>query len=139
MAAGPGESRGKIMWWGFTRRCPRCGSGHLFRRYLTMVPDCPRCNLHFEREPGYFAGALAINIMATGGLFTISFVIALALTIPEIPVVPLLLILIPIALFGPIVFYPFSKTIWIAVDRGYLQRLDPSERADERFGPDPGR
>jgi uncharacterized protein (DUF983 family) len=130
----PGESRGRIMWWGFTRHCPRCGSGHLFRHYLTMVPDCPRCNLHFEREPGYFAGALAINIMATGGLFTISFVIALALTIPDIPVVPLLAILIPLALFGPILFYPFSKTIWIAVDRGYLQRLDPSERADERFG-----
>ncbi len=135
MSDRPGESRGKVMWWGFTRRCARCGSGHLFRHYFAMVPDCPRCGLHFEREQGYFAGALAINIMATGGLFAVSFVIALALTIPDIPVVPLLVILIPIALFGPIVFYPFSKTIWIAVDRGFLQRLDPSERADERFGP----
>ncbi|MCU1456929.1 MAG: hypothetical protein JWL73_1021 [Actinomycetia bacterium] len=138
MSAAPETSRGTIMWWGFTRRCPRCGSGHLFHHYLAMVPDCPRCRLHFEREPGYFAGALAINIMATGGLFAVSFVVALALTIPEIPVVPLLLILVPIALFGPILFYPFSKTIWIAVDRGYLQRLDPSERADEHFGRKPG-
>jgi uncharacterized protein (DUF983 family) len=137
VAAQPGESRGKIMWWGFTRRCGRCGSGHLFHHYLSMVPDCPRCNLHFEREPGYFAGALAVNIIATGALFTVSFVIALVLTIPEIPVVPLLSILLPIALFGPILFYPFSKTVWVAVDRAYLQRMDPSERADERFGRGP--
>ncbi len=135
MAQQPGASRGKIMWWGLTRRCGRCGSGHLFRRYLSMVPDCPECGLHFEREPGYFAGALAINIASTGGLFAVSFVIALIITIPNIPVVPLLAILLPIALFFPILFYPFSKTIWVAIDRAYMQRMDPTERADEHFGP----
>jgi hypothetical protein len=25
---------------------------------------------------------------------------------------------------GPIVFYPISKTLWVAVDRGLLGRLD---------------
>jgi hypothetical protein len=25
---------------------------------------------------------------------------------------------------GPILFYPFSKTVWMAVDYGILQRLD---------------
>ena len=51
-----------MLWWGFTKRCARCGSGHLFKRWFTMVDDCPRCGLHFEREQGYWAGALAINI-----------------------------------------------------------------------------
>jgi uncharacterized protein (DUF983 family) len=123
-------SRAKILWWGFTRRCPRCGSGHLFRRYLTMERDCPRCKLHFEREPGYFAGALAINIIAVGGLFAIVFVALLVATVPDVPVVELLIVLIPIALFGPIIYYPFSKTVWVAVDRAFLQRLDPNERID---------
>jgi uncharacterized protein (DUF983 family) len=123
-------SRTKILWRGFTRRCARCGSGHLFRRYFTMVADCPNCGLHFEREQGYFAGALAINIIAVGGLFAIVFVALLAATIPDVPVVELLAVLIPIALFGPIVYYPFSKTVWVAVDRAFLQRLDPNERVD---------
>ena len=123
-------SRTKILWWGATRRCARCGSGHLFHRYLTMVPDCPSCDLHFEREPGYFAGALAINIMAVGALFAIVFVALLVATVPDVPVVPLLVVLIPIAGFGPIIYYPFSKTVWIAVDRAFLQRLDPNERVD---------
>ena len=123
-------SRSQILWWGATRRCARCGSGHLFHHYLTMVPDCPRCGLHFEREHGYFAGALAINIIAVGGLFAVVFVALLVATVPDVPVIELLVVLIPIVLFGPIVYYPFSKTVWVAVDRAFLQRLDPNERID---------
>ena len=95
-----------------------------------MVTECPRCGLHFEREQGYWAGALAINIVATGGLFTLVFVALLIATIPKVPVVPLLAVLVPIALFGPIVYYPYSKTVWVAVDRAVLQRLDPTEPTD---------
>jgi hypothetical protein len=98
-----------------------------------MVPDCPRCGLHFEREAGYWAGALAINIILVGGLFTIVFVIALVLTVPDIPVVPLLAIFVPIMVIGPIVLYPFSKTLWVAVDRAFLMRLDANESTDEQM------
>jgi uncharacterized protein (DUF983 family) len=126
-----GPSRGAMMVRGATRRCARCGSGHLFKRWVTMVHDCPRCGLHFERESGYWAGALAINIILVGGLFTIVFVIALILTVPDIPVAPLLTLLVPIMIIGPIVAYPFSKTLWVAIDRAFLQRLDANEVLDE--------
>ena len=116
-----------------SKRCARCGSRHLFKRWFTMVDDCPRCGLHFEREQGYWAGALAINIMATGGLFAIVFVALLVATIPNVPVGPLLAILVPIAVLGPIVYYPFSKTIWVAVDRALLQHLDRNESLDEQM------
>lgn len=123
-------SRGTAVRWGVTRRCARCGSGKLFRHYLQMVPDCPRCGLHFEREQGYWTGALAINIIVTGGLFAVVFATMLVLTIPDIPVAPLLFVLVPMAILGPIVYYPFSKTIWVAVDRAFLQRLDRNEASD---------
>lgn len=125
-------SRLRIVWWGLTRRCPRCGTGQLFQHYFHLVADCPNCSLHFEREAGYFAGALAINIMSVGGLFAVVFVSLLAATIPEIPVVPILAILVPIVVIVPIVWYPFSKTLWMALDRAFLQRLDANERLDER-------
>ena len=121
------------MWWGLTRRCGRCGSGHLFHHYLQMVPDCPRCGLHFEREQGYWAGALAINIGIAGAVFVLTFVVALVLTAPDIPVVPLLAILIPLMIVVPTFAYPFSKTIWVAVDRALLQHLDRNESLDEQF------
>jgi hypothetical protein len=31
----------------------------------------------------------------------------------------------------PIAFYPLSKTLWMAIDRGILMRLDPNERRDD--------
>src|SRR3954464_8954378 len=101
-------SRGTILWRGLTKRCARCGSGHLFNRYFTMVDDCPRCGLHFEREPGYWAGALAINIGVAGAVFIIAFGVALALTVPDVPVGLLLAILIPLMILVPILGYPFS-------------------------------
>ncbi len=98
-----------------------------------MVPDCPRCGLHFEREAGYWAGALAINMIIVGGVFVVAFVILLILTIPDIPVAPVLGVLVPVAIIGPMLAYPFSKTVWVAVDRAFLQKLDRNERADEQI------
>jgi len=119
---------------GVTKRCARCGSAHLFRHWFSIVSECPRCGLHFEREAGYWTGALAINTILVGGMFAITFVIALVLTVPDVPVGPLLAIVVPIVLIGPLVTYPFSKTLWVAIDRAFLQRLDPTERPDEQIG-----
>jgi uncharacterized protein (DUF983 family) len=131
-AVGRRPSRSRVLWWGMTKRCPRCGAGHLFRRWFTIVDDCPRCGLHFEREDGYWAGALAVNITVTGALFGIVFIALLAVTIPDVPVAPLLAVLVPIVVIVPIVGYPFSKTIWMAIDHAILHRLDPTAGA----GPD---
>ena len=64
-------------------------AGKLFRHWFTMVADCPRCGLHFEREPGYWTGAVAINTILVGGLFAIVFVDRdQCLDGPRHPVVP---------------------------------------------------
>ena len=115
---------GRLFARGLARRCPRCGSGRLFHRYFTMVPDCPRCGLHFEREPGYWTGALAINIGVIFAIFIVAFVVILAFTVPDVPVGPTLAVLVPVMVLGPILVYPFSKTLWMAVDYGLLHRLD---------------
>ncbi len=122
-----------MFWRGATKRCARCGSGKLFRRWFTMVPDCSRCGLHFEREAGYFSGALAVNMIVTGGIFAVVFVTMLVLTMPEIPVGPMLAVTVPIVIIVPIVGYPFSKTLWVALDRAFLQKLDANERPDEQL------
>ena len=121
-----------MSWWGLTRRCPRCGMGHLFRRWFTLIDDCPRCDLHFERESGYWTGAMAVNITVAGGIFAVAFIAMLAFTIPDVPVAALLAVFVPIMIVLPIAFYPFSKTIWMAFDRAVLQQLDPRERLDEQ-------
>lgn len=121
-------SRGRVLWWGCTRRCPRCGAGRLFRRYFELAARCPSCGLSFERSEGYWTGAMAVNIGVTSLVFVGAFVVFLALTVPRVPVDLGLAVLVPLTVLTPILYYPVSKTLWIAVDRAILQRLDPRER-----------
>lgn len=41
--------------------CPRCFEGAIFGGWLAMNDRCPRCRLAFEREPGYFVGAMYLS------------------------------------------------------------------------------
>ena len=41
--------------------CGVCGRRGLFRRWVHMEEQCPRCGLTFEREEGAFVGAVGIN------------------------------------------------------------------------------
>jgi uncharacterized protein (DUF983 family) len=116
-------SRMLMLWRGATKRCARCGSGHLFHGWFKMVDTCPRCGLKFEREEGYWTGAIAINTIIVGGIFAIVFIVALVLTVPDVPWLPILFIVVPLMVIGPLFFYPFSKTIWVAVDQGFLMPL----------------
>lgn len=53
-----------------------------------------------------------------------------ALPSPDVPVLPLLAVLVPIVVVWPIFYSPFSKTVWLAIDRAFLMRLDPRERLE---------
>jgi uncharacterized protein (DUF983 family) len=33
----------KALWRGFTMKCPNCGQGHLFGRFLKVVDNCEVC------------------------------------------------------------------------------------------------
>lgn len=92
-----------------------------------MVERCPRCGLRFEREEGYWVGAMTMNIGVTELLFAVLLVVAITLTWPEIPVWPLVAVGVVINGLFPVLFYPFSKTIWLAVDLAYLHPLRPEE------------
>ena len=50
---------------GLRLKCPRCRVGPLYRRPFSMNSHCFQCGLKFEREQGYFVGAIYINYAAT--------------------------------------------------------------------------
>ncbi len=81
-----------------------------------MADDCPRCGHHFEREEGYWVSAIIVNTAATEALFAIFFVAGIFATLPDIRWLPLLVIGVVTNLVFPVLFYPFSKTIWVAMD-----------------------
>jgi len=120
---------GKMLARGVIRHCPRCGGGHLFERWFTLRERCPTCGYRFERQPGFALGAMTINLGVTMVLFTLILVVGVALTMPHVAVLKLTVLAAVINALVPVVFYPFSKTIWAAVDLA-MRPLEPSEEAD---------
>src|SRR5215468_10645712 len=49
-------------------RCPRCRKGRLFRGWFAMNDPCPVCGLIFQREEGYFLGAMYVSYLLGGVL-----------------------------------------------------------------------
>jgi uncharacterized protein (DUF983 family) len=101
---------------GLMRRCPRCGSGGLFAGWFTIRDRCPRCRLRLQREEGGFLGAMTINYVVTAGIWLVTLVAWLIVDLPDVHVVALTIASLAIAALVPLLFFPFAKTIWAAID-----------------------
>lgn len=101
---------------GALRRCPRCGHRDVFTSYFGLRPHCPACGFLFEREEGYWVGAMVVNIAVTEIVFALVFVGGMLLTWPDVPWTPLLVVGLAVNGLLPVVFYPLSKTIWLGID-----------------------
>ena len=95
-----------------------------------MADRCPRCGLALglDRGEGAFLGAMAINYGVAGVLFLVLLVVTVAVTAPDVPVVPLLVGGLAVTGAAILFFYPFSKTIWVAIEL-LLHRMDRGDRA----------
>lgn len=111
-----GVSGPRMVVRGFFGRCPVCGSGRLFKRWVTMVDRCPECSFLFERLEGHWIGAIAVNTIAVIGLMMLLMLGTMVFTYPDLIPWQLIPVLILVGAAGPFVFYPASKTIWTAVD-----------------------
>lgn len=115
------------LWRGLTRRCPWCGQGRLFTKWFRMAERCPRCGLSLGQEEGAFLGAMALNYGVAGILFLTILIVWTAATAPDIPVGPMLVVSLGVTAASILLFYPFSKTLWAAVDL-LLHRMDRRDR-----------
>lgn len=123
----PTSSKAAIVVRGLTKCCPRCGRGGLFQRWTEMLDACPRCGLVFEQEDGYWVGALTVNTMVSLILFAVLIGVVVTITWPDIPVYPTMAVGIVAGIAFPFLYYPFSKTFWVAIDLAFLNpwRMQP--------------
>ncbi|HWC14969.1 MAG TPA: DUF983 domain-containing protein [Actinomycetota bacterium] len=96
--------------------CPICDEKNIWRSFGQTYDDCPRCGRRFEREDGYWVGALIVAIAIVMGLLVLVFVIPMMVTWPDVPWVALLAASLVVLGVSPFVFYPQSKTIWVWLD-----------------------
>jgi uncharacterized protein (DUF983 family) len=114
---------------GLLRRCPRCGNGGIFDSYFKLKESCPTCGYSFERESGYWVGAIAINMAVAEAIFFVVFIAAILATMPGVEWIPLLFVALITNAVVPVLFYPFSKTVWMAGDLYFHRDREEEDHA----------
>ncbi len=124
----------RMLLRGALKRCASCGGRRLFTGWFRMAPTCPTCGYRFEREEGFFLGAYVMNLVFAQSLVMLLAVlptIVLLDTNPDASLLPVLVGGVVGAVLAPIAFYPFSKTLWVAVEL-ILRPRDEVEPGDAR-------
>jgi uncharacterized protein (DUF983 family) len=125
---------GRLLRRGLALRCPLCGGGGLFRRWFTMVDRCPRCSFPLERIEGHWLGALGMNTIVSLTAVLVVLIGGFALTYPDGSTVLALAAIVGTAIVVPLAFFPFSKTLWSAIDLA-MRPLEPEDDVDPRWIP----
>jgi len=72
--------------------------------------------MRLEREEGGFLGAMVLSYLVTATLWLALLVTWLIVDLPDLHVAALTVASLGVAVLVPLLFWPFSKTIWASVD-----------------------
>ncbi len=98
-------------------RCPNCGEKPIFASWGKLRQRCPECGLWLERGEGdYYLGAYMVALIFIEALFAVGFVVILMITWPDPPWDAIQWGGAIVLAAGVIICYPYSKTIWLAID-----------------------
>jgi uncharacterized protein (DUF983 family) len=79
-----------------------------------MHSNCRQCDLQFEREQGYFVGAIYINYTATVAIAVPGFFVLDAFT--SMTINQQLALWVPFAVIFPLLFFHHSRSLWLVLD-----------------------
>jgi uncharacterized protein (DUF983 family) len=99
---------------GLCLRCPRCGARTLFRNWLAMHERCAVCDLRFEREQGYFLGAMYVNYA-----FTVAIVLSGYFALEwwtDMPLAYHLVLWGSVSVLCPLILFRYSRGVWLSLD-----------------------
>jgi uncharacterized protein (DUF983 family) len=104
----------KTLTRGLRLRCPVCGESNVFQSPFRVRHHCPACRALFQREAGFFVGAIMVNVVTTEAAVMLAFGVCLltlggggTLTLP---------VLFAVALLFPVLFYHHAWSLWLAGD-----------------------
>jgi len=93
-----------------------------------MYERCHVCALRFEREEGYWTGAVALNLTVLVLVLVFALVpLATVFASAHQPFILFLLVSLPLPVLVPILFFRHSKSFWLSIDF-LINPAGPDER-----------
>jgi uncharacterized protein DUF983 len=84
----------------------------MYAGLITMYDRCPRCGHEFEREPGFFQGAMYVSWVSSVGLFATLALLARAFLAPHIGLFAALTVAVVVYLPAVPMLFRYSRVIW---------------------------
>ncbi len=100
-------------------RCPVCGDPLIVQSPFRIRHHCPACRALYQREEGFFVGALTINVVTTELFILFLYLVCLFVLNSYQTVIVILFIG---GLLFPVAFYHHSWAIWLGLDH-LVERL----------------
>ena len=115
-------------------KCPKCETGKIFAsngnilklKGPVMHDNCPHCNYKFEREPGYFYGAMFMSYGITMAEAIAAFVAIRVLNL-DLSVDAIMAIITAVMLIFLFPNFKFSRILWLYT----FTKKDGTEPADK--------
>jgi uncharacterized protein (DUF983 family) len=95
-------------------RCPVCGESSVFQRPFQVRHHCPSCSALFQREAGFFVGAIMANVVTTEVVIIAVYLVCLLLLSAHYEL--MLTLLFIVGILFPVAFYHHSWSLWLGVD-----------------------
>ena len=111
-------STGKMIRRSLLRQCPRCANRSAwFTSWFKQGERCIGCGIKRTRDTdGHELGSMTIASVLNIVLIMAAIGIAVAFTAPDVPVLTLYIVLASAALVFPVLTWPMTHTLWMAID-----------------------
>jgi uncharacterized protein (DUF983 family) len=93
--------------------CPVCGQSLIIRAPFKIRHHCPSCGALFQREDGFFVGALTLNVITTE-LIILALYLGCLFFLNNYQLI--ISVLFGTGLLFPVAFYHHSWSIWLSLD-----------------------
>lgn len=100
------------------QRCPMCLQGRMFAGRFRMHETCPVCGHRFEREQGFFQGAMYISWVLSVAYLALLAVLAQTFLVPRIGIVSSVVAVVVIHVLCISAVFRYSRVIWAHLNVG---------------------
>ena len=95
-------------------RCPRCLRGRIWRGFFSIHETCPVCGFRFERESGYWTGAMVASYVL--GVPLLALIVLMVWLASGWDVLVALVVGDILFLFAAPFVWRYSRVVWLHLD-----------------------
>ena len=114
------KKKKNLVWRIITEKCPHCGTGQIFekQKHFAQLPEmkmrCDACGYLYNREPGYFLGAMYISygFAVLQGLLTF---LACYFFFPNLPTLAVCFIILGVIVLFAIPNFRISRVAYMYI------------------------